>query len=143
MMRAPSINIPKKSPRRDEHRARRDTDARKARSEASKHIDPAMWHTPETVPESMSLEALIAHFDRVRRRAGAAAMTVEALVYALRKGGIALDDSDNRRRLQELSEGQLHEVCARVQKFMPHIARAWSAAEVQNLVTIWVELKNG
>jgi transposase len=73
----------------------------------------------------------------------AAASTVEALVYALRRGGIALTESSNLRRLKEINEAQLHEVCARLQKFRPHIARAWTPAEVEALVGTWAELKNG
>jgi hypothetical protein len=51
----------------------------------------------------------------------AAARTLDALVFALRKGGIALENPSNRRRLRELSEQQLHEVCKRLQQFIPHM----------------------
>jgi hypothetical protein len=64
-------------------------------------------------------------------------------MYALRKGGSALNESSNLRRLGELSERQLHEVCARLQKFKPHIARAWTPAEIEALVVTWTEVKNG
>jgi transposase len=77
------------------------------------------------------------------RSDGAAASTVEALMFALRRGGSALNESSNLRRLRELSEPQLHEVCARLQKFKPHIARAWTPAEVEALVGTWAEIKNG
>jgi hypothetical protein len=70
------------------------------------------------------------------RASGAAASTVEALVYQLRRGGTELMNPDARRRLAALSEQQLHEVSARLQKFMPHIARAWSASEIELLVEL-------
>jgi hypothetical protein len=78
-----------------------------------------------------------------RRDGGAPQPTVEALMFALRRGGSALNESSNLRRLRELSEPQLHEVCARLQKFKPDIARAWTPAEVEALVGTWAELKNG
>jgi len=71
------------------------------------------------------------------RASGAAASTVEALVYQLRRGGTELMNPDAQRRLAALSEQQLHEVSARLQKFMPHIARAWSASEIELLVGLW------
>jgi hypothetical protein len=43
------------------------------------------------------------------------------------------------RRLWELSETQLHEVCARLQNFKPTIARPWTADEVAALVSIWAK----
>src|SRR5262245_6205108 len=70
----------------------------------------------------------------------AAASTVEALMYTLRAGGTALACPHARRRLSELSEAQLHEVCARLQRFQPRIARAWTPVEVELLVAIWVDL---
>ena len=70
----------------------------------------------------------------------AAESTVEALVYQLRKGGAELSNSNARRRLFELSEQQLHEVSVRLQKFMPHIARAWTPSEVELLVQLWSDV---
>jgi hypothetical protein len=84
-----------------------------------------------------------AYYEIARRDGGAPQPTVEALMYALRKGGSALNESSNLRRLGELSERQLHEVCARLQKFKPHIARAWTPAEIEALVVTWTEVKNG
>jgi hypothetical protein len=83
------------------------------------------------------------HFDRTRRGDDIPQTTVEALMYSLRSGGSALTESNNLRRLRELSEPQLHEVCARLQKFKPHIARAWTPAEVEVLVVTWAEFKHG
>jgi hypothetical protein len=70
----------------------------------------------------------------------AAASAVEALVYQLRRGGTGLSNLKARQRLSELSEQQLHEVSARLQKFMQHIARAWSPSEVELLVQLWSDL---
>jgi len=84
-----------------------------------------------------------AYYEIARRDGGAPQPTVEALMYALRKGGSALNESSNLRRFGELSERQLHEVCARLQKFKPHIARAWTPAEIEALVVTWTEVKNG
>jgi len=73
-----------------------------------------------------------------RRRDGAAASTVEALMFGLRDGIDALPTKLERlRRLSELSETQLHEVCARLQNFKPTIARPWTPDEVAALVAIW------
>jgi uncharacterized membrane protein YccC len=72
------------------------------------------------------------------RRDGAAASTVEALVFGLRDGIEALPAKPERlRRLSELSADQLKEVCARLQNFKPTIARPWTADEVAVLVRIW------
>jgi hypothetical protein len=70
----------------------------------------------------------------------AAASTVEALMYSLRAGGTALTCPHTRRRLSELSEAQLHEVSARLQRFQPRIAQPWTPVEVELLVAIWVDL---
>jgi hypothetical protein len=70
----------------------------------------------------------------------AAASTVEALMFGLRDGIDALPTNFERlRRLSELSETQLHEVCARLQNFKPAIARPWTADEVAALVAIWAK----
>jgi len=72
-------------------RACRDTDRRKARGEPPRYIEPSRWHGPsDRIPgnwREMSIEALIAHFDRARRREGAPQPAVEALMYSLRERG--------------------------------------------------------
>jgi hypothetical protein len=74
------------------------------------------------------------------RRDGAAASTVEALVFGLRDGIDALPAKPERlRRLSELSADQLKEVCARLQNFKPTIGRPWTADEVDALVSIWAK----
>src|SRR5262249_16632307 len=67
-------------------------------------------------------------------RGRAAASTVEGLMYALRAGGTALTCPYTRRPLSQLSEAQLHEVSARLQRFQPNIARPWTPVEVEMLV---------
>jgi hypothetical protein len=60
--------------------------------------------------------------------------TVEALMYSLRERGTkALQEPATKRRLSELSDGQFIEVGNRLQRLKPHIARAWSAQEVEAL----------
>jgi hypothetical protein len=72
------------------------------------------------------------------RGCGAAASTVEALVYGLRDGIDALPTKPERlRRLSELSEAQLLEVCKRLQNFKPNIAIAWTPEGVDALVELW------
>jgi hypothetical protein len=88
---------------------------------------------PDTSPEEFLINTQA-------RPGRAAASTVEALVYQLRHGGTGLNSLKGRQRLSELSEHQLHEVSARLQKFMPHIARAWSPSEVELLVRVWSDL---
>jgi len=82
----------------------------------------------------MSIQALMAHFDRARRRYGAPGPTVEALMYSLRRGTKALEEAGTKRRLSELSDQQVIEVGDRLQKLKPEIARAWSAEEVKTLL---------
>ena len=88
--------------------------------------------------ESFSLERAWSEINEDSGRA--ASSTVEALVFSLRAGGTALAFPHARRRLSELSEAQLHEVSARLQKFQPNIARAWTPIEVELLVAVWSDL---
>jgi hypothetical protein len=67
-----------------------------------------------------------------------AASTVEALTLRLRERGTsALIEPKVIRRLSELSEQQLHEVCERLQRLEPHIAPAWKPEQVTILVDAW------
>jgi hypothetical protein len=95
---------------------------------------PAAHRIPDNW-EEMSLERLLAHFERARRRDGAAGQTVEALMFGLRERGTkALEESNTKRRLSELSDHQLIEVGNRLQRLRPEIARAWAAGEVETLL---------
>jgi len=62
------------------------------------------------------------------RRSGAAASTVEALVFGLREGLAAAT---------ELNAEQVRAVCERLQNFPPHIATAYRPNEVKALIAIW------
>jgi hypothetical protein len=101
--------------------------------------------TPENIArlrrlmdDSISLDRAWAE---VSRPSGAAASTVEALVFGLRNGLAALPKNPDRlRRLSELNAEQLKAVCRRVQNFNPEIATPWSSDEVAALITKWREL---
>jgi hypothetical protein len=74
----------------------------------------------------------------ISRPSGAAASTVEALIFGLRDGLAALPKNPERlRRLSELNAEQLCAVCERLQNFQTHIAPAWTPNEVKALVAIW------
>jgi hypothetical protein len=69
----------------------------------------------------------------------AAAATVEALVFGLReRGTAALREPKVRHRIGELSEPQVHEVCARLQKLNPEITAPWPVDKIEQLVEAWV-----
>jgi hypothetical protein len=93
-------------------RACRDADARKARGEQPRFIDASSWRgLPDHIPRNwndISLEALMAHFDRARRRHGAPQRTVEALMFSLRSRGTKA-----------------------------HIAPAWPPEQITILVDAW------
>jgi hypothetical protein len=88
--------------------------------------------------EDFSLERAWSEINDTPARA--AASTIEALMFSLRAGGVALACPHARRQLAELTETQLHEVCARLQKIDPNIARAWTPIEVELLVAVWSDL---
>ena len=67
----------------------------------------------------------------------AAASTVEALMYSLRRGADELTKPDTQRRLSELSEDRLRTVCGRLQNFKSEIALAWAPEEVEVLMNVW------
>jgi transposase len=77
-----------------------------------------------------------------RKRLGAAASTVEAVMYSLRERGIpALAEPDTRRRLSSLDAQQLRAVCTRLRNLKSEIARAWTPEEVEALAVVWRNLK--
>src|SRR4051794_2626269 len=61
----------------------------------------------------------------------AAASTIEALMFELRERRGATLKKSARRRLSQLSEPQLHEICGRLQKL------AWSNGEVKQVIETW------
>lgn len=95
----------------------RDADARKARGEPPRHIEPWLWRNPSDW-----------------HRDGAPQRTVEGLMFSLRSRGTkALSEPDAKRRLSDLSDQQVIEVGNRLQRFKLKIARAWTEAEVKTL----------
>ena len=63
--------------------------------------------------------------------------TVDALMFSLRRGINELTQRSTLRRLSTLDEYQLEDVCLRVQAFQQRIAPAWSAADVDLLISAW------
>src|SRR5262249_45111067 len=63
--------------------------------------------------------------------------TTDALMFSLRRGINELTQPSTLRRLSTLDEYQLEDVCLRVQAFTQRIAPAWSAADVDLLISAW------
>ena len=63
--------------------------------------------------------------------------TVDALMFSLRRGINELTRPSTLRRLSTLDEYQLEDVCLHVQAFQQRIAPAWSAADVDLLISAW------
>jgi hypothetical protein len=63
--------------------------------------------------------------------------TVDALMFSLRRGINELTQPSTLRRLSTLDEYQLEDVCLRVQAFEQRIVPAWSAADVDLLISAW------
>jgi hypothetical protein len=77
-------------------------------------------------------------WSELSRRSGAAASTVEALVFGLRGGIEALRARPDRlQRLSQLSAEQIKVVCDRVENFKPEVAMPWPAEDVEALVALW------
>jgi hypothetical protein len=67
----------------------------------------------------------------------AAQSTIDALLYSLRKGTPALKRKDVMQRIAAINEIQLHDICQQLQNRNPAVAKSWTAAEVEMLVTAW------
>jgi hypothetical protein len=106
----------------------------------TRQLNPSIVRAWRLLADDISFERAYGEIQAERVRGRAAASTVDALVYQLRKGGAALSDPDATRRLAELSEQQMHEVSVRLQKFMPHVARPWTPDEVEVFVELWSAL---
>lgn len=77
---------------------------------------------------------LQAMMDASLRRRGAAGVTIEALMYALReRGTAALSEPDCQRRLFEMTVQQLRDVAVRLQKLKPEIVPAWTVEQIKAL----------
>jgi hypothetical protein len=104
-------------------RACREADARKARGELPRYVEPSPWREPpDHIPrywDGMSLDALCARLDRARHFDGAPRTTLEALVLELRTHGIAALNPSCLRRLDNVSTAQLRDVLARLITLRP------------------------
>jgi hypothetical protein len=102
---------------------------------------------PERLARLRHLMEPAVTFERAQREISgknrAAASTVEALMFELRGGTNVLRESAAKRRLSELSEAQVREVGARLQRLKPEIAKAWDSDGVVILISTWASLKNG
>jgi hypothetical protein len=103
-----------------------------------RQLNPSVVRAWRLLADDISFERVYGEIQAERVRGRAAASTVDALVYQLRKGGAALSDPDATRRLAELSEQQMHEVSVRLQKF--DVARPWTPDEVEVFVELWSAL---
>jgi hypothetical protein len=83
------------------------------------------------------------------QRDRAAASTVEALAYQTRAGVSALCESSAQRRLAQLDERQMRELCGRLTKERwglskngehPPRVPPWKPDEIQSLVQLWSNL---
>jgi hypothetical protein len=99
--------------------------------------DPRFKRLRRLMDDDVSIERAWHEINHPTDRA--AASTVEVLMLALReRGTAALTEPDVERQIGALSESQLHEVCARLQKLRPEIARPWPDSDVERLVEAWV-----
>jgi hypothetical protein len=89
-----------------------------------------------TTSETADVATVTARHE-LNKPAEAAAATVEALMFSLRSGVNELTKPDTQRRLSELDERQLEAACLRIQAFKPEIAPAWSAEDVDLLISAW------
>jgi|SRR5215470_16190460 len=105
---------------------------------ASERPDERLEFLRELMDDNVSLVAAQAAMYARHFEGRAAAATVEALMYSLReRGTAALKEAPTRPRLRQLSEEQLREVAGRLQRLKPHIAKAWTADEVDHLLETW------
>jgi hypothetical protein len=93
---------------------------------------------PDRASQRNNFEIIPLSRPRIER---AAASTVEALVFALRRGLDAIEHPDNQQRLSKLNDAQMCEVAARLQRFRPHVAPEWTSTDVEALVSIWGKLR--
>jgi hypothetical protein len=120
--------------------AAREYHAQRGKSRTVIEIEPERRRSlRQLLSDDVSLERAWHEVNTAHLRGRAAQSTVEALMFSLRELGTkALDEPDTQRRISELSEEQLHEVGARLQRLKPEIARAWSAEEIEQLAAAWM-----
>lgn len=107
-------------------------------------------HTPLTKRSNLDIlldddvsfdTAMFVVTDRYMRGNPAANSTIDALMFSLRSGTAALKRQDVRQRLAALDERQLRDICK--QLLNRHVAKPWSAAEVEMFVMVWTECHHG
>jgi hypothetical protein len=108
----------------------READKRQRR----KPIDPRIVRARRLLDDDVLLEAAWHKINTERLHGRAAEATVEALMFSLRAGIIALSKPDTLLRLSELSDVQLRHVAVRLQKFKPEIAKRWPPEDVEVLL---------
>jgi hypothetical protein len=80
----------------------------------------------------------------IGRNRQAPQQTIEALMLGLRSRGVnALNEAAVRQRLLALNDQQLNDVCRRLQRLKPEIAKPWGDEETQTLLTIQEGLRHG
>jgi hypothetical protein len=76
-----------------------------------------------------------AHHERQRN---AAVSTIDALTFDLRERDTeALAEPKVQGRIFQLGDEQITEVASRLRQLKPHIAKAWTADEAQQLISKW------
>jgi hypothetical protein len=115
-------------------------DAKRAAADKRGPDNPRIVGAMRLLADDVSIERA---WHELNRRDRAAASTVEALMFSLRRGGVgALARHDVQVRLSELLDlEQVREVCGRVQNFKQHIAPPWSEADVGLLIELVIELR--
>jgi hypothetical protein len=104
------------------------------RKAASRPQDPRILRARRLLADDISLER--AYYEILRDRPAPESL-IDALVFSLRQGPGELTQPDTLRRLSALDADQLEAVCLRVQEFKPEIAPAWSAEDVDLLISAW------
>jgi len=104
------------------------------RKAASRPQDPRILRARRLLADDISLER--AYYEILRDRPAPESL-IDALVFSLRQGPGELTQPDTLRRLSALDADQLEAVCLRVQAFQQRIAPAWSAADVDLLISAW------
>lgn len=72
--------------------------------------------------------------------------TIDALMYSLRRGLLALTSRDPHqeetlRRLTQLTEEQLRDCCVLLKARKPPIGPAWSDGEIETLAQVWRKVR--
>ena len=134
----------KKPPADDEYDGLSSTFAKLCREADEKQRrklpDPRLERLRRLMDDDVSIERAWHEINHPTDRA--AASTVEALIFALReRGTAALAEGPVRGRLAQLDRAQVLQVGDRLQRLQPHIANAWTPAEVRQLFTTWGRLR--